>query len=292
MGQFLHDKGFSYEYLGNSFGLLVKWKYFTLRTFLAFEKSQRSSRPKHGLKKIKSLKNQMSGPAVIIGNAPSASDLLKIDLLGLKLRHTIFCMNWFYKTDLSKHLAPDFLFLCDRPFWSQDYSKYRELIKEMQQLNDFLIVQPDNFENFGDESGTLKIRKNPLTSFSKSISVTSSFSGMPNYTVFFMIATAIHLGYAPIYIIGHDFNHYKFMNLDSSGVKLLPHHSYAENPTRWSGRESVSRILNANLQQINALKLFTDKRVFVLGTNPPHDILPFLSLKDFSHLWNLSSGRP
>jgi len=281
MTNYLRDKGFAYEYIDSSFRLLLKWKYFTLRKFLAVERSHRKLRPKNGLRKTKSLRNQMSGPAVIIGNGPSSNELLKIDLQQFKMRHTLFCMNFFYSSELAKSLTPDYLFICDSPFWRKDCSEYRDLVNEKQRLGNFMIVQPDNFEDFGSKTLTLKIRKNPLTSFSRNISITSSFAGMPNYTAFYMIATALYLGYSPIYIIGHDFNHYKFMHLDSNGVKLLPHHFYTENPAPWAGRNTVSRILNANLQQINALKLFADKEVFTVGTEPPHDILPFVPLDKF-----------
>ena len=284
MTHYLQDKGFAYEYTEASFRLLLKWKYFTLRKFLAVEKSHRKLRSRNGLNKTKSLRNQMSGPAVIIGNGPSSNELLKINLQRFQARYSLFCMNFFYKSELAKSLKPDYLFICDSPFWAKDFSDYRDLVNEKQGLDNFMIVQPDDFDDFGSKTHTLKIRKNPLTSFSKNISVTSRFAGMPNYTAFYMIATALHLGYSPIYIIGHDFNHYKFLHLDSAGVTLLPHHIYAENPAPWAGRSSVSRILNANLQQINALKLFADKKVYTLGTQPPHDTLPFVPLNNFINL--------
>ncbi len=275
---FLNDKGYAYEYIGNSFRELAKWKYFILRVWLATEKNHLSKRSGKKLRKIRSLKEYFAGPALIIGNGPSSLNLMGVSLENLRADYTVFCMNMFYRSELANHIDPDYLLLCDDPFWSVEFSDYKSVIEKKQAEGDLVLIQPDHKPTFGNDSQTLFIRKNPLTSFSRRISVTSSFSGLPNYTMFYAISTAIYLGYSPIYVIGMDANHYKFLKFSENGVSLLPHHSYPENEQRWRGRETLLRVINTNMQQIHALRLFLGHQVFITGLEKPHDQLPFVQL--------------
>lgn len=277
---YLNDRGFVYEYSGASIWKAMRWKYYILRRFLAFERFQRKTRCKGSLSKIKSLKGLYSGPAVIVGNGPSSLGLESLDLDSLRATHTIFCMNYYLMTDLSVQLPPHYLFLCDGNFWDDTSSRYRKLVKKYQKDFDLVLVQPDYLPNILSERSTLKIRKNPLTSFTRRISVSDIFCGFPNYTVFYMVATALHLGYSPVYMVGHDFNHYKFIEWHEGSFKLLPHHSYSEAIRSWPSRETISKILNANLQQLNALELFKSHPVYCLGEKPSHDVIPFVSFRE------------
>ena len=251
-----------------------------LRRFFAFERYQRRTRPKNSTRRVKSLRGQMSGPALVIGNAPSSQELLDLDLEILQCQVTVLSQNFYFNTNLSKSLSPNYLFMCDELFWQEKYSDYRNFVKTKQSLSNFLLVQPDYLEALTFEESILRIRKNPLTSFTNRISVTSGYCGLPNYTIFYMISTALYLGYSPIFVIGSDFNHYAFVDVTDHSVKLRPHHSYPEDSYEWPNRTSLSRVLNANLQQINGLRLFNDKNVFTVGRKRPHDILPFISLTE------------
>jgi hypothetical protein len=275
MKNYLRDKGYAYEYTGYSLSKLLKWKYYTLRHFLSREKSSLKNRKPEKLKKIRKLQNRMSGPAIIVGNGPSSLDLLNLDANTLQNKFTFFCVNFFLNSELAKAITPDYLVLCDGPFWNKDFVGYRNKVLEAQLEKNLVIIQPDNLETYGAETHTIYIRKNPLNGFTKSIAVDKRISGLPNYTAFYAVATAIYLGYSPIYLTGMDFNHYKFANLTPDGIILDPHHSYSESRSAWNGRDTLSRLLSCNLHQMYSLNLFSEYSVSMVGNYPPHDVLKF-----------------
>lgn len=275
MASYLREKGFAYEYTEYSLRKLLKWKYYTLRVFLSAERSHRKNRGSGKLKKIRKLKGKMSGPAIILGNGPSSLDLLNFDNHKLQNRYTFFCVNFFLNSELANAIAPDYLVLCDDPLWSKDFLEYRNRVSKAQIEKNLVIIQPDHQEDYGTETHTIYIRKNPLNGFTKRIAIEKRISGLPNYTVFYAVATALFLGYSPIYLTGMDFNHYKFANLTPEGLILQPHHSYSENSRAWSGRDTLSRLLSCNLHQMSSLNLFRNYDVSMVGNQPPHDVLKF-----------------
>ena len=289
--KFLSDGGFRYEYLGQSYFNLTKWKYFTLRSFIAQEKYRKSVGNKNEIKRIKKLKNLFHGPALVIANGPSVNRISENIIQKFSATKSLFTINNFFNHKLSENIVSNYHFICDNGYWDKyDLAKvdYRNRIKKLQLKNDLVIVQPDYQQEF-TEINTLFIRKNPLTGFTKSIDVTKN-CGLPNNTSFFAIATAIYLGYSPIYVAGLDLNFYNFIDFDNkSGWGLKSHHSYdlgLERIEMWQYRDSVTRILNSNLMQIYYLKLFKNHDVRIINDRKVTECLETINVDNFNQILN------
>lgn len=281
---FINDPSFAFEYTGYSFIRLARWKYYTLRQTLAFERFQRKSRERNCLEKLRRIAGGSQGPALIIANGPSSLELpySDFDLIRKKIR--VFGMNNFFDSPISSIIRPDYLMICDEPYWSSEYQEYKNKVKAERLVSDFTIVQPDYLPLYlGCEQDTLRIRRNSLPSFSKSIRVDTCFSGLPRYTAHYAIATAIHLGHSPIFVTGMDLNHYKFININQSNVLLDSHHNYSsrQESSAWRKRETISKILSATMIAMDSLELFGTHKVIFVGQSPTHDKLGFMSANDF-----------
>jgi hypothetical protein len=281
---FVNDPGFAYEYTGYSFVRLARWKYYTLRQTLAFERFQRKTRQRDSLEKLRRIAGGSHGPALIIANGASSLELPYTDLDRIRKELRVFGMNNFFDSPISSIIRPDYLMICDELYWSSEYQEYKNKVKAKQLVSNFTIVQPDYLPPYlGCEQDILRIRRNSLPSFSKNIRVDTCLSGLPRYTAHYAIATAIHMGHSPIFVTGMDLNHYKFININQSDVLLNSHHNYSsrQESSVWRKRETISKILSTTLSSMDSLELFAKHKVIFVGQSPTHDKLSFMSVKDF-----------
>lgn len=259
--EFLSDGGFRYEYIGHSYKNLTKVQYFTLRSFIAQEKYRKQNKNKNKIKKIKKLVNLYHGPALVLANGPSLVNINENVIKEFSKNKALFTINNFLNSKFTHSIIPTYHFICDNAYWNiNDNAKvdYRDKIKKIQSRNDMILVQPDHQTDYLNKN-TLYIRKNPLTGFTKSIDITK-VNGLPNYTIYFAIATAIYLGYSPVYVAGLDLDYYKFIDYNNNlGWVLKEHHFYNSDSysiDSWQYRDTLLRILNSNMSMIYYLKLF------------------------------------
>jgi len=288
---FLKDGGFRYEYSGHSYIELTKSKYYTFRGFIAREKYGKKFKSEKKIERIKKLKNQFWGPALVIANGPSLSKISKNTIQQFSNSKSLFTVNNYLNYTSEPEIISNYHFICDNAYWdSNDPEKveYRNKIRELQTRNDLVVVQPDYQEDFTGFN-TIYIRKNPLTGFLKNIDVTR-MNGLPNFTSFYAIATAIYLGYSPVYVAGLDLNYYSFIDYDpDQGWVLKSHHVYdidSRKKEQWRYRDTLLRILNSNLIQIHYLSLFKKHNVRLVNDLKIHESLEIISTNKFNAIRN------
>jgi hypothetical protein len=287
--EFLSDGGFRYEYLGNSYRNLTKWKYYVLRNFLAQEKFNKNFKNKKKIEIIKKLKDSFHGPALIVANGPSLTRISEGVIQDFSDKKSMFTVNNFFDIKFNQRIIPNYHFICDNDYWNNSDPikvNYREKLKRLQFENDLVIIQPDYQEEFTGKN-TLFIRKNPLTGFGKSINITK-VNGLPNLTSFFAISTAIYLGYSPIYVVGLDLNYYKFVEYRNDiGWVLRSHHANdfkLESYAPWRYRETLLIVLNSNMMQIHYLSLFKNYDVIIANDAILSKEIQHISIENFNSL--------
>lgn len=276
-----------YDYPLHSVLDLIFWKTSLLRAHVAQERIRRQYNVKSRLNRIKSLRNSKVGPALVVANGTTAGATnVKSLSYFIKLGGLFTVNNYFLRQDLG--LVSNYHFICDRGYWSSDSSKiaYRKLLNSFQEEKSLTIIQPDHLPDYHTETrNLLYIRKNPLPTLSKGIDVTR-VSGLANNTAFFAIATALYLGFSPVYVIGLSLDYYQFASYDSKiGWGLKPHHFYEEPTTSlytWQHRDTISRILNYNLFLIESLRRFQGTPVTLVSEKPISQCVRTISNETFN----------
>ena len=120
--------------------------------------------------------------------------------------------------------------------------------------------------------------------FSSSIDVTK-INGLYPLTVYYAIASAIYLGFSPIYTVGFDVNQFLTLELGENGSHIRNSHyaaaSTEETHSEYKHREKISDFLSFMSSSISFMKIFKRHNVFTLGDGSYVDTIPNVSEKEF-----------
>jgi hypothetical protein len=277
-----------YTFIDYSIVSLIFWKYAILRKFLStFVTVYLFSGNKRKLKKTKKIKGAFSGPALIAAGGPSLgiNDAV-FDFF--KSRNAIIGVNLFPLTDKGRKFPPDFLVICDAPFFRKNTSEFEDFTDivngnlTLKRTN--FVIQPAEFDPFFSESTSIYINTNTLLSFSNSIDVTE-INGLYPLTVYFAIASAIYLGFSPIYTVGFDANQFLTLKLEANDSHMKNSHylgaSKEETHRDYKHREKISDFLSFMSSSISFMKIFKRHDVFTLGDGSYVDTIPNVSEEEF-----------
>jgi hypothetical protein len=277
-----------HEYVGYSFRSLLVWKIATFRRFFNHERKYFRLRYILRLLNTWKMKNSKSGPALIAATGKSLLMIPDEILEEFTNRESLFGVNLYILSEKGKKFPPTYQIIADREGWIKvDKGNFHEFQTNGQELINLkkikYVIQPNYFENCFENQNTIYIHKNPLSEISRSIGICAP-SGLPNLTTFFAIATAIHLGYSPVYVAGLDLDHFRYLSFDGTST-LLNHHAYQENEDdlKWANRETTVKVLNSSLYPMQALVKFKKHKVVILGENSLIDVLPKISIDKLRH---------
>ena len=271
-----------HTYTGYSFIELLRWKFSRLKSFTAVYLRYILFRGvKKNLKTIKKYHKTKSGPALVAGNGPSLGEIPADILEHFAKQRALFGVNDYAVSEKGLIYPPAYQVICDEYFWHPEKNpraaELREITqKNLELSNTLCIIQPYFKEELIKNSATLFINTNSLPSFTKSINI-SKTTGLPSMTTHFAIATAIYLGYSPIYTVGFDLN--QFLSLKIIDRKLVTQKIITEGQdinienTFWKTRETVPDFLSFTANCISSMKLFENSVVVTLGENSMVDSL-------------------
>jgi hypothetical protein len=284
-----------HSYTGYSFFELLIWKIATIRRFVSQERHTFSFRKLHKLFETWKLKNSFSGPALIAATGPS---LLKIPIEILehfRANNSLIAVNLYLLSSSGKKVPPNFQIIADKGPWedfhSKNFNDFRTTAGSLVESDKIsYVIQPYNLPDLFSGQKSIYIHKNPLTSIIGYKGILGP-SGLPNYTTFFAISTALHLGFSPIYVTGLDLNFFLKLGTDSTSVlKLGNHHAYEEDERAqtWDNRNSVEEVLSASAFPMHYLKKFRKKEIFILGDGSMVDTIKKVSVADLKRLYSIN----
>lgn len=168
------------------------------------------------LKKNKELKDKYLGKrCFIVMNGPSLNEH---DLSALKDEY-VFCSNFFYKSDLAKTILPNFYSFTDGMMY--DPVSINGIIDEIRNkcpnVKFILTLKGKGLINNMKDVYLVRAKHLPHKyGIRKNLdSVCSNFQTV----AFFVINTAIYLGFKDIYVLGLDFNPGGFVHFANLGVE-------------------------------------------------------------------------
>jgi hypothetical protein len=251
---------------------------------------------KKNLKTIKKCHKTKSGPALVAGTGPSLGEIPTDVLEYFAKQRALFGVNDYALSEKGMSYPPVYQVICDEYFWHPETNPSAAKLKEITQKNlksssTLCIIQPYFKEELIEHSENLFINTNSLPSFTKSINI-SKTTGLPPMTTHFAIATAIYLGYSPIYTVGFDLN--QFLSLKIINEKLVTQKTITNGQnintenTFWKTRETVSDFLSFTAHCISSMKLFENSVVVTLGENSMVDSLKKISFDDLKQNLKIS----
>jgi hypothetical protein len=281
-------------YTGYSFVELLIWKIATLRRFLSQERQTFSISNLHKLYATWKIKGTFSGPALIAATGPSFSEIPIEVLQYFRTINSLIAVNLYLLTPAGMTVAPNFQVITDRRPWtdfeSKNFNDFRSAAKKLIDSSEIsFLIQPYNHPDLFANQKSIYIHKNPLPGIVKYKGVLGP-SGLPNYTTFFAIAAALHLGFSPIYITGLDLNHFLYLNSNSnSTLNLGNHHAYEEDERQktWSNRNSVEDVLSSSIFQMHYLKNFSNREIFILGEGSMVDVLKKITITELMEQYSI-----
>ena len=281
-------------YTGYSFIELLIWKIASIRRFISQERQTFSISNLHKLYATWKMKGTFSGPALIAATGPSLSEVPIEVLQYFRENKSLIAVNLYLLTPSGKKVAPNFQVITDRKPWvnfeSENFNDFRASAKKLIDTSEIsFFIQPYNLPDLFSDQKSIYIHKNPLTGIVKYKGILGP-NGMPNYTTFFAIATALHLGFSPIFVTGLDLNHFLYLKANSkSELKLGNHHAYEEDQSAqtWNNRNSVEDILSSSIFQIHYLKNFRNSDIFVLGEGSMVDTLKKVSIPEIMDKYSI-----
>ena len=281
-------------YTGYSFIELLIWKIASIRRFISQERQTFSISNLHKLYATWKMKGTFSGPALIAATGPSLSEVPMEVLKYFRENNSLIAVNLYLLTPSGVKVAPNFQVITDRKPWVnfeyKNFNDFRDAAKKLIDSNEIsFLVQPYNLPDLFSGQKSIYIHKNPLPGIVKYKGILGP-NGLPNYTTFFALATALHLGFSPIYITGLDLNHFLYLKPNSSStLKLGNHHAYEEDERAqtWNNRHSVEEVLSSSAFQLHFLKKFSEKDIFVLGDGGMVDTLRRISIDELKSLYSI-----
>ena len=246
-----------------------------------------------------SFEKQKSKKSIIIGTGPSLiKDIHEINNYK-KDNCDFFAVNFFANTDTFFQLKPNYYFLADKLFWSEDLNKnflqlrnntYQKLKKINWKIS---ILCPESGYNYIKSS----LLDNPNISFikipEKSINLTtkkmqlfalqSRFFAIPNVnSVVTLIWYSIVCNYSEIHIYGADFSGFKSINVDqkTNYVSVPVKHFYENSEAEKDSSNKYQSKKNKSLSE----RLFQNYRVLVYN-----DLLNYFSIINGIEILNKSS---
>ena len=274
-------------YTGYSFIELFIWKIATLRRFFSQERKTFSISNLHKLYATWKIKGTFSGPALIAATGPSLSEVPTEVLQYFRENNSLIAVNLYLLTSSGMTVPPNFQVITDRRPWtdyeSKNFNDFRFAAKKLIESSEIsFLIQPYNLPDLFADQKSIYIHKNPLPGIVNYKGILGP-SGLPNYTTFFAIAAAIHLGFSPIYITGLDLNHFLYLKSNpDSALKLGNHHAYEEDERHktWSNRNSIEDVLSSSIFQMHYLKNFKNSNIFILGEGSMVDTLTKITIPE------------
>lgn len=285
-----------HTYTGYSITQLIAWKISRLKNFIAvYVRYVLFKGVNKNLKTIRKYYKTKEGPALVAATGPSL-EKIPLDILDFfAKKKALFGVNDYAITKKGYISPPEYQIICDDYFWHEDQNSRAAELKEVTSKNlgsgrTFCIVQPYFKEEIIKSPETLYINTNSLPGFTKKIDI-SKTTGLPTMSTHFAIATAIYLGYSPIYVVGFDLN--QFLSLKIIDGQLVTQKIITANQitdteyTFWKARESVSDFLSFTANAISSLKLFKNSEVVVLGEDSMIDTVNKISFSELQKILRL-----
>jgi hypothetical protein len=260
-----------YTYVGYSLKNVFLWKVAAIRRFLGELYKQRSFRNIHLLRKTRLLKNSRSGPALVCATGRSLN-FCPEELIDFFYRQkSLFGISHYLLSNVGKRYPPNYQVLIDESHFNLNYAKDKaefEFQKSLKMSNIDNIILRHVSHNPIEGATSIPIWGHTMPGFTKKIDPTRTVGFMPNSSLL-GIATALYLGYSPIFVVGLDYNYHAFMNLEDNSAKLDGHHAYDSDVKNIAlkGRERVPDLLGSIAWTIDRMNLLNSKKnVFTVGS--------------------------
>lgn len=228
-----------------------------------------------------SFKKSNKKKSIILGNGPSLlKDFNEINNYD-KDECDFFAVNFFAKTEAFHELKPNYYFLADRLFWSDDLNPNFDQLKNETYLKLFnvnwriTILCPESGYNYIKsrllDNSNISFIKIPEISISLStkkmqlFALNSRFFAITNVnSVVTLIWYSIICNYSEIYLYGLDFSGFKSIIVDqktnyvSVPVKHFYKNSEAEKDSSYKYQSSSNKSLSTRLFQNYRFLKYTD----------------------------------
>jgi hypothetical protein len=275
----------------NTFRFLIKQK---IRLILIYFSGWilLSTNQKMRLNKTKKLKNTKKGKSIIlVASGPSS------DFVMQRLRENskpikgmdLAAVNWFYESEYSTSLIPDYYFLSDPIFFEDNFTELDEYLCEHSEIN---LVIPFTRDKVGIPNRINYI--NNLMFYKKRKKLSPIKANLtPSSVVLHAFAYLHYLGYFPIYVCGLDVSYHRNVTVNENnelylnketlyGVKRNKSSVFNSKNVNLSRRQitprNMSEVLLNEAIMLNDLKYFSGFGIVNIGNDSTNDALPRASL--------------